>query len=105
MLVREHYRTITPDSTMKSRSTFAVLLVCAIALPLAYAVAFPGDDIAVSHGSWEHLALTQESDGLGDGLGSQINRLGSEGWQLICVTPFSENGTTTKTVYYFKRQK
>lgn len=53
--------------------------------------------------TWQHLALTQDDGGLGNGLGQQINKLGREGWELVDVTPITKNGTTVKTRYYFKR--
>jgi hypothetical protein len=33
----------------------------------------------------------------------QIVRLGDEGWHLVDVETFCREGTTVKTVYYFKR--
>ncbi len=53
--------------------------------------------------AWQHLALTQDDDGLGNGLGQQVNKLGREGWELVGVTPLTKNGTTVQTRYYFKR--
>ena len=54
---------------------------------------------------WEHLALTNDlkQDAAAD-VARRINKLGGEGWQLVDVEGVSDNGTTTKTVYYFKRQ-
>ena len=55
--------------------------------------------------SWEHLAMPHDGNDLGGGLGKQIIRLGDEGWQLVCVTPVNDHGTTEKMIYYFKRPK
>ena len=56
---------------------------------------------------WEHLALSREAAmGLADGeFSRKINTLGMSGWELVDVENFNENGTTTETVYFFKRQK
>ena len=56
---------------------------------------------------WEHLALSRDAaKGLADGeFSRQINELGLSGWELVDVENFSENGTTTKSIYFFKRPK
>ncbi len=56
---------------------------------------------------WEHLALSRETArGLADGeFSRKINTLGMSGWELVDVENFNGNGTTTETVYFFKRQK
>ena len=56
---------------------------------------------------WEHLALSRDAaKGLADGeFSRQINELGMAGWELVDVENFTENGSTTKTVYFFKRPK
>lgn len=57
--------------------------------------------------AWEHLALTSDGDGdVSDPeLAARIVRLGADGWELVTVLNFAKDGTTTKTVYYFKRPK
>jgi len=54
---------------------------------------------------WEHLALTHNSADVGnDGdLSNRIVRLGDEGWELVNVSTVVKDGTTVKTVFYFKR--
>jgi len=56
---------------------------------------------------WQHLAL--ESPGAGvtgsPDLARKINRLGDEGWELVDVEAIHTKGSTTKTVYYFKRPR
>jgi hypothetical protein len=56
---------------------------------------------------WQHLAL--ESPGAGvtgsPDLARKINRLGDEGWELVDVEAIHTAGSTTKTVYFFKRPK
>ena len=49
--------------------------------------------------------MPHEGDNLSRELSKQIVRLGSDGWQLVCVTPLASDGTTVKTIYYFKRPK
>jgi hypothetical protein len=54
--------------------------------------------------TWQHLALTQT---LGqtpeEELARSINKLGREGWELVSVGNITKAGTTTKTVFYFKK--
>ena len=93
---------------MKPRTGSLLLLCCVLLIPVTYAFTAsanqPGDDKkAVTR--WEHLALPHDRADLGGGLGKQINRLGNEGWELICVTPVAKEGTTEKSIYYFKRRK
>ena len=60
---------------------------------------------------WQHLALTEKvgvtqvtgQEGSTAELSRQIVKLGEEGWELVSVANFSRDGTTRKTVYYFKR--
>ncbi|MCF7974873.1 MAG: DUF4177 domain-containing protein [Phycisphaerae bacterium] len=53
---------------------------------------------------WQHLALTQTlGETLESELGRNINRLGREGWELVSVAGITKAGTTTKTVFYFKK--
>ncbi len=63
------------------------------------------DETELNVAQWEHLALTHNGADLGGDLGTQIIRLGNQGWEMVCVTPVAKEGTTTKTIYYFKRPK
>ena len=53
---------------------------------------------------WQHLALTNT---IGETpmseLASSINKLGREGWEMVSVGNIIESGTTTKTIFYFKK--
>ena len=54
---------------------------------------------------WQHLALSRGArEGLSDAEHSRrIVQLGNEGWELVDVESITKDGTTTQTVYYFKR--
>ena len=54
---------------------------------------------------WQHLALAHNAAEKGnDGeLARQINKLGREGWEMVTVLNFSEDGSTNNTMYYSKR--
>lgn len=53
---------------------------------------------------WQHLALTHM---IGETpraeLARNINKLGREGWEMVSVGNIIESGTTTKTIFYFKK--
>ena len=53
---------------------------------------------------WEFASLKVPTDTPNNKLGSQILKLGREGWELVSVENFSKDGTTTHTAFYFKRQ-
>ena len=92
---------------MKSRFSFVLVTCCALLIAAAFAFTASGnqqDNEKEGRPQWEHLALPHGADLAGD-LSRQINRLGNEGWQLVCVTAIAKEGTTEKTVYYFKRPK
>jgi hypothetical protein len=53
---------------------------------------------------WQHLALTHViGETPQNELARSINKLGREGWELVSVADVTESGTTTKTVFYFKK--
>mgnify|MGYP006908251689 CR=1 FL=1 len=87
---------------MKTRCILAGLVLSAQGW-LAPAAA--ADKAAEKPRQWEHLALTHELKGGQSNaeVAREIIRLGREGWELVSVANFQENGTTTKTAYYFKR--
>ena len=56
---------------------------------------------------WECAALTHDgAEVLGDEkLAAKIRGMGDEGWELVSVSTVVKDGTTTKTIFYFKRPK
>ena len=93
---------------MKNR--IAVITVCALAacLGIVFTLRAESDTGAAASAKttgWTHLALPRDSGlSLSDAeFASQINGLGAEGWELVTVLNFATNGTTSKTVYYFKK--
>lgn len=54
---------------------------------------------------WQHLALPHPADGgfNSEGLAARINQFGRDGWELVSVANFEQDGTTRQTVYYFKK--
>ena len=83
--------------------TITGIAVSALAILLFVNTSARSSQDAPPKQTWQHLALTQDDGGLGNGLGQQINKLGREGWELVGVTPITKDGTTVKTRYYFKR--
>lgn len=54
---------------------------------------------------WEHLALPSEGTAITGNreLAKQINQLGRDGWEMFSVLNEQRDGTTIKTVFFFKR--
>lgn len=53
--------------------------------------------------TWQHLAFETEPNLKGPDTARQINRLGRDGWELVDVTPVSQDGSTEKLIYFFKK--
>jgi hypothetical protein len=81
-----------------------MILLCTITAVQVLAQDRSREQVKPSAKRWEHCAL---SNVIGETpqneLASSINKLGREGWELISVGSIAESGTTTKTVFYFKR--
>jgi hypothetical protein len=55
---------------------------------------------------WEHAAMTHNDSKVGGAdLSRKINQMGDSGWELVDVSTVVVEGTTAKTIFYFKRPK
>jgi hypothetical protein len=92
------------ETTRKDKATTLLLALILLWGALVAMQATAGSPPQPSATAWQHLALTQT---LGqtpdDELARNINRLGREGWELVSVGNITQSGTTTKTVFYFKK--
>jgi hypothetical protein len=81
-----------------------MILFCVIIAVHALAKDQEGSQMKPSAIMWQHLALTQTIGETPRGeLAQNINKLGREGWELVSVGNITESGTTTQTVFYFKK--
>lgn len=92
---------------MKKLAIAASVVICLGAV-LAAGLAAQNDESrapADAPAGWQHLAMPHDTaQGVGTPeLSRQINQLGRDGWQLVDVEGIVKNGTTVKTVYFFKR--
>ncbi len=54
---------------------------------------------------WQAMALTQSMNRTSNSeIARRINQAGHDGWELVSVEGIMEDGTTTHTVYYFKKR-
>ncbi len=91
------------DKTRMLLYGLMILLCSAIAMQV-FAQDRSTKQVKPSAKGWEHLALTNViGETPKNELASSINKLGREGWELLSVGNVTESGTTTKTVFYFKR--
>ena len=93
---------------MNVRTSVLSVLLCLVLAGLVGTVAVGADDDApATKPRWEHIAMTHDGAQVNNSpdLSKQIIRLGNEGWELVTVTTIVKEGTTEKTVFYFKRPK
>jgi len=83
-----------------------VICICAIVAAKVLAADSGNDTGEPLATKWQYLAFKSkiESDSPTAEVGRTITKLGKDGWELVSVDSHSESGTTTKTVYHFKRQ-
>ena len=81
------------------------ICICAIAAVKVLAADYRNNGGYRPTPKWQFLALTHNvaPGAANDDLGRNITKLGKEGWELVSVESITESGTTTKTVFYFKR--
>jgi hypothetical protein len=81
-----------------------MILLCTVIAMQVLADDHSKDKMKPSATGWQHLALTNViGETPKNELARNINKLGREGWELVSVENFAESGTTTKTIFYFKR--
>lgn len=95
------------ETTQKTETRILILglalLFCVVVTVQALAQG-QGEGPKPSSTGWQHLALTHTIGQTSQGeLGKSINKVGREGWQLVSVANVTEAGTTTKTIFYFKK--
>jgi len=81
-----------------------MILLCTIIAVQVLGQGLNRDEMKPSTTGWQHLSLTHT---IGETpkteLVRSINKLGREGWEMVSVGNIIESGTTTKTIFYFKR--
>ncbi len=93
-------------NTSKSRTLLPgiVIILCAIIAVQVLAQGVNPVQKTPQTKEWQHLAMTNVIDETPRSeLARNINKLGREGWELVTVGNIIESGTTTKTIFYFKK--
>jgi len=96
----------TENIRMKMLLLCGVICICALVAAKVLAADSGNDTGEPLAAKWQYLAFKSkiESDSPTAEVGKTITKLGRDGWELVSVENHAESGTTTKTVYYFKRQ-
>lgn len=92
---------------VRNMKTGILLICCAVCICAIAAVKVIANDTGNTSGAkWQYLAFKSkiEPDSPTAEVGKTITKLGREGWDFVGVENHSEAGTTTKTVYYFKKR-
>lgn len=90
---------------MKNKPLFYGMILAGIALTIFGLKADDDKRVPVPMQQWQHLAFeTLPQDAVSDpAVSEKIVSLGNDGWELVTVLNFSREGTTNRTVYYFKK--
>jgi len=90
---------------MKTRVLLICGAICICAIVAAKVLAADGGNGASAE-KWQYLAFKSkvEPDSPTAEVGKTITKLGGDSWELVGIENHSEAGTTTKTVYYFKKR-
>ncbi len=92
---------------VRTRTLLLCGMICMCAIVAAKVLAADSSETpSRSAEKWQYLAFKSkiEPDSPTAEAGKTITKLGKEGWELVSVANHSTSGTTTKTVYYFKRR-
>ena len=81
--------------------TFVVLASALVAA--TWAGPFQSQPTAAPAPKWQFASLKVPADTPENELGRQVLKMGQDGWELVSVENFAEDGTTTMTAFYFKR--
>lgn len=94
------------NTMSKTLSTAAIALAIALFLSMGShgQTPRPGAD-AEGPRRWQHLAMEVDAKKpLNDaGVAEQVNKLGTDGWELVAVDSVLEAGTTARRIMFFKR--
>jgi hypothetical protein len=96
------------ETTDKGKSRILLpgimIILCAIIAVQVLAQGANRDEIKQQNKEWQHLAMTNViGETPKSELARNINKLGREGWEMVSVGNIIESGTTTKTIFYFKK--
>jgi hypothetical protein len=91
----------------KSKTRFygiTIFLLCTMIVIQVLAEEHSRDETKPAATGWQHLALTYTIRETPKAeLAKNINKLGREGWEMVSVGNIIESGTTTQTIFYFKK--
>jgi hypothetical protein len=82
----------------------AIFLLCTIIVMQVLAQEQNRPEMKPTITGWQHLAFTYTINETPKvELARNINKLGREGWEMVSVGNIIESGTTTQTIFYFKK--
>lgn len=94
---------------MKSPAFLIAAVVCLGLFAIGHLPAQLAEPLAKEPAAprWQHLALTHDlsKDPGKKKLTEQIHKVERDGWELVDVESVDKDGTTVKSVFYFKRRQ